>query len=148
VAACLALGLVAGVVWWWLAPTGDVVLQDGSLFAVEDPEVLAGQDVIFALVTAVAGVAVGVWVSARSDDRPVQRLAAALPAGQLGALVAWQIGRLLGPDVPTDPGVDAFPAPLDLHALGLLATWPALTATVVFVGLFVAGGFSGSRSRR
>lgn len=147
-AVCLALGLVAGLVWWWLAPTGDVVLQDGSLFSVEDPEVLAGQDVVFALLTAVAGIAVGLWVSIRSDDRPVHRLATALPAGLLGALVAWQVGRVLGPDVPADPGLDPFPAPLDLHSLGLLVAWPALTATVVFVGLFVAGGLTGSRSRR
>lgn len=136
-ATCVALGLVGGAVWRLLAPTGPVVPQDGYLFAVENPELIAGQDVVFALVTGFAGLAVGFWVVLRSYDRPVQRLLAALAGGLLGAVVTWQVGRALGPDLRTGAGEDPVPSPLDLHALGLLGAWPALTAVAVFLGLFL-----------
>lgn len=140
-AACLLLGLVVGVAWWWLAPTGEVIPQPEFLFSVDDPELAAGQDAVFALLTGAAGVLVGLWVAARSASWPVQRAVGALVGGVAGAVAAWQLGGLLGPDgVATGPDVTgsaAVPSPLQLHALGLLGVWPAVTATVAFVALLV-----------
>ena len=146
-ATSVTLGLVGGVVWRLLAPMGPVVPQDGYLFAVENPELVAGQDVVFALVTGLVGLAVGVWVVLRSYDRPVQRLLAALGGGLLGAVVTWQVGRALGPHLPARAGENPVPSPLDLHALALLGAWPALTAVAVFLGLFLTA-IGDSRSQQ
>jgi hypothetical protein len=139
--ACLLLGLLIGLAWWWLAPTGDVIAQPGFLFAVDDPELAAGQDGVFALLTGAAGAGVGLWVAVRSASWPVHRAVGALVGGAAGAVAAWQLGGLLGPDpVATGPDVTAgtaVPSPLQLHALGLLGVWPAVTATVAFVALLV-----------
>ncbi|MFP5345729.1 MAG: DUF2567 domain-containing protein [Actinomycetes bacterium] len=140
-ATCLVLAVLLGLAWWALAPRGDVVPQQGYLFAVDDPELLAGQDSVFALLSALAGVLLGGWVGLRPSAEPVARVCAAVLGSGVGAFVAWQVGRFLGP-----PGVSArprasphaVPAPLDLHALGALVVWPAFTAGAAFVVLLGA----------
>ena len=137
VAGCLVLSLWLGAAWWGLAPKGDVLARDGYLLAVDDPELLAGQDVVFGVLSLVLGVAVGVWLAARSAQAPLARSAGAVLGSALGSLIGWRIGRFLGPDAIGAGADAASPAPLDVHALGLLAVWPATTAVVGFLGMLV-----------
>lgn len=141
VGACLLLGLAVGVAWWALAPRGHVVAQPGYLFSVDDPELAAGQDGVYTLLSAAAGLLLGLWAAVRPAHVTVGRIVAVIVGGALGALVAWQVGGLLGPDaVGTGQQAGGGPpvaAPLQVHALGLLGIWPAVTATVVFVVLLV-----------
>jgi hypothetical protein len=145
------LGAGAGVLWNLLAPSGTVIAQPGYLFAVGDPELLAGQDGVYALLTGALGLGTGFWVALSSPALPLLRPISAVLGSLLGSVVAWQVGRLLGPDTPhvTRTGAATpVPAPLDLHAIGLLGVWPVLTATVAFVVLLAASllGRPGDRS--
>ncbi|HEX5510417.1 MAG TPA: hypothetical protein VFX41_01765 [Actinomycetales bacterium] len=142
VVGCLLLGVVAGVVWWALAPKGRVLAQPGYLLPLDNPELQAGQDVTFATVTAVAGLLVAAWTVRRPAAVGTKDVLTAVLAGVPGAVLAWQAGRLLGPPAPstgpTAGGGDPVPAPLDVHALGLVGLWPAVTATVLFAVLLAS----------
>lgn len=134
---CLALAVAVGVAWWLLAPSGRVLVQPGYLLALDDAELVAGQDVVLAGLGLLAGLVVGVWVAVRSATLPVHRAAGALVGSLAGSLLAWQIGRLLRPGGAAVEATAAVQAPLDVHALGVLVVWPATTTVVAFVVLLV-----------
>lgn len=149
-AAQVVLGVVAGVVWWLLAPTGEVVLAGDVVVAPDVPELQAAQDGTFVLVAVVAGLLGGAWLTAAPGRAPALRATGTVGGALLGSAVAWAVGALLGPpSVATQlqDGVQALQSPLALSAYGVLGVWPAVTATVAFGGLLVTGLVSGRQGR-
>lgn len=139
------VGVLFGLLWWWLAPhvplVGDVV-EDNWVVYLKDSEgeQAAGVDGTFALLGLAFGLvsAVVVFLLRRRGGVP---LVVALGLGALlGSVVAWRLGVWLGPtsDVlahakAAGKGV-TFSAPLKLGAKGALLAWP-LGALLVHLGL-------------
>ncbi|THJ67535.1 hypothetical protein E8P82_05430 [Arthrobacter echini] len=124
----ILLGVLVGVTWWLLAPTGRIF---------GDPTVSTQwvlRDLAFAGLELVAGVTIGVVLALRlSLPAVVPRITAALGGSVIGSLLALGVGQglasLLGPDGRVGlPGSD-----FALASYGALAIWPATTAIVVFV---------------
>lgn len=139
------LGVLFGLLWWWLAPhvplVGDVTEENWVVYLKDsEGEQAAGVDGTFALLGLAFGLisAVVVFLLRRRGGVPV---VVALGLGALlGSVVAWRLGVWLGPtsDVlahakAAGKGV-TFPAPLKLGAKGALLAWP-LGALLVHLGL-------------
>jgi hypothetical protein len=132
----LLAGIPTGLLWWWLAPRADFRVTGEGPVPIGDPpeELLVADDAVYALVLAGVGLLAGVaaWFLCRRGVATV--LALALGAC-LTAVVAWQLGELLG----------AGPSKAQLAAEGTrvttsltLGSWPALavapfTALVAYV---------------
>jgi LPXTG-motif cell wall-anchored protein len=93
-------GLPAGLIWLWLAPRGSYrVTATGvePLGGTPSPELLMADDGVYVLILAGLGLLAGLGVWLLRRHRGVVVLAA-LAAGMIAAaLVAWQLGELLGP---------------------------------------------------
>jgi hypothetical protein len=91
-------GLPAGVLWWLLAPRADYRITADGPAALGDPseELLVADDAVFVLVLAGIGLICGgaVWWLRRR--RGVAAVLALAVGGTLTAVVAWQVGELLG----------------------------------------------------
>lgn len=91
-------GLVAGLLWWWLAPRADFRITDAGPVAVGSPsgELLVADDAVLALILTGLGLVAGgaAWFLRRR--RGVATVLALAVGGSLMAVVAWQLGELLG----------------------------------------------------
>ncbi|MFC6699197.1 DUF2567 domain-containing protein [Streptomyces thermocoprophilus] len=143
--AVAVLGVLLGVLWWWLAPhvprVGDEV--DGTWYVyAKDPE---GEQVVavdgtFTLLALAFGLvsAVAVFAWRRRGGVP---LVVGLGLGSLlGAVLAWRVGMWLGPTSDlvahakeVGKGV-TFSGPLELNAKAALLAWP-LGALLAHLGL-------------
>jgi hypothetical protein len=89
----------AGLLWWWLAPRAEFrITADGPVaFGNPSEELLVADDAVYALVLAAAGLVAGgvVWLLRRR--RGVATVLALAVGASLTAVVAWQVGELLGP---------------------------------------------------
>ncbi|MFJ3668444.1 AAA family ATPase [Streptomyces sp. NPDC090106] len=139
------LGLVLGVLWWWLAPhvplVGELVSDRWYVYLKDNEgEQSIGVDGTFTLLGlafgAVSAIAVFVW--RRRGGVPL--VVALGVAGLLGSLLAWRLGVWLGPEQDVVAHAKAvgkgvgFDAPLKLGAKGALLAWP-LAALLVHLGL-------------
>jgi hypothetical protein len=131
VLAVLALaGFPVGLLWWWLAPRADFRITADGPVAVGQPsdELLAGDDVVFALLVAGVGVLAGVlaWSLLRRR-RGVATLVAIGLGSAACAGIGWQLGELLGP-APTHAQLAAVGATvttgLSLRSPAALAVGP------------------------
>jgi LPXTG-motif cell wall-anchored protein len=99
VAVGLALaGVPAGLLWWLLAPRADFRITDAGPVVVGNPseELLVGDDVVYTLVLAGLGLLAGAaawWLRRRRGVATVLALAV---GALVAALIAWQVGELLG----------------------------------------------------
>jgi hypothetical protein len=121
------LGVLLGVLWWLLAPTG-------RLFG--DPGVAGDwvlRDLTLAALEFVAGLAVGTVVAVRLRlPGVVARVLAAIGGSIIGSALALGVGEglawLFGPDGRGDlPGSDFV-----LQSYGVLLVWPATAAVIIF----------------
>ena len=99
VAGLAVTGVPAGLLWWRLAPRADFRITQAGPVAIGSPsqELLAGDDVVLAVVLAVLGLLAGSAAWALRRRRGVTTLVA-LALGMLAASVtAWRLGELLGP---------------------------------------------------
>ena len=91
-------GVVAGVVWAWLAPRADFRITDAGPVVIGNPseELFAADDAVFVLVLAVFGLVAGVsaWFLRRRRGVAIV-LALSVGCAAMG-VVAWQLGELLG----------------------------------------------------
>lgn len=124
----ILLGIVVGVLWWLLAPTG-------RLFG--DPLIAADwvlRDLTLAGLGLLAGIAVGTIVAVRLRlPGVVARVVAAIVGSGVGSALALGVGEgfawLFGPD-----GSDDLPGShFVLQSYGALLIWPATVAVVIFV---------------
>jgi hypothetical protein len=103
VAARLALvlavaGVLAGLIWWWLAPRADFRVTDAGPVVIGNPseELFVADDTVFALVLAGFGLVAGLAAWFLHRRRGVAMLLALAVGCTAMALVAWQVGELLG----------------------------------------------------
>jgi hypothetical protein len=141
-------GLPVGVVWWLVAPLVEVQKRADGLYRVsgEGDESVIAADGWFALLTVVAGILVALTVYVRTRPGRVGPLVAVVVGGFAGAVVAWQVGHLLGPGSleATARGLAAgtrFQGPLDVSAYGVLLAWPM--AAVITYFAIAAGAETG-----
>jgi len=131
-------GVLAGLVWWWLAPRGvyrvttDDVVPVGRM---PSAELFMADDGVFLLVLAGLGLIAGAVVWSRRRQRGVVALAGLTVGMAAAGVVAWQLGRLLGP-APTkaqlaDVGARVTTS-LDLGAAAALVVGP-FAAVLVYV---------------
>jgi hypothetical protein len=127
-------GVLAGLIWWWLAPRADFRITDAGPVAVGNPseELFAADDAVFTLVLAAFGLVAGVVTWFLRGRRGVAMLLALAVGGTVMGVVAWQVGSLLG----------GGPSEADLADVGTvvttalkLASLPAL-AVAPFLALF------------
>ena len=98
VLALAAAGVLAGVVWWWLAPRADFRVTDTGPVAIGNPseELFAADDSVFALVLAGFGLVAGLVAWFLRRRRGVAILFVLAIGCSAMAVVAWQVGELLG----------------------------------------------------
>jgi hypothetical protein len=93
-----AAGLIAGLLWWWLAPRADFRITDAGPVAIGDPsgELFVADDSVFALILFAMGLIAGgaAWFLRRR--RGVATVLALAVGASLLAVVAWQLGEALG----------------------------------------------------
>jgi hypothetical protein len=91
-------GLVAGLLWWWLAPRADFRITASGPVAIGNPpeELLVADDVVLALILTGFGLVAGgsAWFLRRR--RGVAMVVALAFGGSVLSAVAWQLGELLG----------------------------------------------------
>ena len=143
VAAVLALGVVAGVLWWALAPRTLGVAGVGQAAAYPTPDYPSAAVITtYSAVTVGAGLLVGIPVVARIDEQVATRAAVFIAAGLPAALIAYGVGFVLGPPtIATQVAAKAahVQVPLVLPSPLLALAWPAATAVLSTVGLLVSG---------
>jgi hypothetical protein len=107
-------GVVAGLLWWWLAPRADFRITDSGPVVIGSPpdELLVADDTILVLILSAFGLVAGAaaWFARRR--RGVATVLALAVGASLMAVVAWQLGELLG----------AGPSRAELAAVGTVVT--------------------------
>jgi LPXTG-motif cell wall-anchored protein len=145
VLALAVAGIPAGLLWWWLAPRADFRITDAGPVVIGDPpeELLVAADAVFALVLAGVGLLAGgaAWFLRRR--RGVATVLALALGGSAAAVVAWQVGQLLGAGPSeaelADVGAVVTTA-VNLGSLPALAVAP-FTALLAYLGsvLYTSG---------
>ncbi|NHW48933.1 hypothetical protein HAV21_18905 [Paenarthrobacter sp. MSM-2-10-13] len=131
-----ALGVVAGVVWWLLAPGGlNLVSGNPDLANAANPDSWLPRDLVLGALMLLAGCLTGVMLDGKlQGEGSGRRLTFALVGGALGALIAWLVGlltgQLLGP--APDPALGSGFG-FTLRSYAVLVLWPAAIAFITFV---------------
>ncbi len=125
----LALGVVGGLLWWWLAEPAEWEVTEQGIILTEDAA--RGQFAVVVTFVAVGAVLSLVWGWAAG--RSLRELGwvlvpvLAVVAGA-AAVIAWQVGLLLGPPDPrdvADPSLgDRLPSQLEVDAVAAFLVWP------------------------
>ncbi|MFK0040795.1 hypothetical protein ACIQTW_13250 [Paenarthrobacter sp. NPDC090517] len=131
-----ASGVVAGLIWWLLAPGGlNLVSGNPDLANAANPDSWLPRDLVLAALMLLAGCLTGVMLDGKlNGDGAARRFAFALLGGALGAVFAWLVGllaaQLLGPapDPALGPGFG-----FTLRSYAVLVLWPAAIAFITFV---------------
>jgi hypothetical protein len=91
-------GVVAGLIWWWLAPRADFRITSTGPVAIGDPseELLVADDSVFALIVIGFGLVAGAAAWFLRQRRGVATVLALAVGGSAMAAVAWQFGEFLG----------------------------------------------------
>ena len=140
-----AVGVVLGLLWWWLAPSVPY-LSDGERAFLRNSE---GEDTVsvdgtFALIAAGLGLLTGLLVFLFRRTGGINIVVGLALGSLLAGLVGWQLGGLLGPS--GDLGARAeeagrggtFDGPLELNATIALLVLPlaALLAHLLVTAVF------------
>jgi hypothetical protein len=131
-------GLIAGLLWWWLAPRADFRITGDGPVAIGTPseELLVADDAVLALILTATGLIAGAAAWFLRRRRGVATVLALAVGGSAMAVVAWQLGELLGAG-PTEAQLsdvgNVVTTALTLGSLPALALAPfaALLAYVV-----------------
>jgi len=96
-------GVVAGLLWSWLAPRADFRVTDAGPVPVGNlsEELLVADDAVFALLLLGLGLLAGAAAWFLPRRRGVATVLALAVGACLAAVVAWQVGEFLGPG-PTE----------------------------------------------
>lgn len=135
VAAPLAAGVIAGFLWWLLAPGGGNVLSGNpGLGNPSNPDSWLPRDLTLAALMVLAGCIIGLTLDGRLDGPGAgRRFGFALAGGAAGALAAWGVGLLAGLlwGPAPEPGLGPEYG-FTLRSYAALLLWPAATAFVTF----------------
>lgn len=127
----LLLGVLLGVVWWWLAPLARADVEQGQVFLTGHQELQVSQDGWFCVVTGAAGVIAASVLGGQRRGHDSAVLVLGPPAALAVSLVAWVTGMLLGPSslaAQVRDGATHPLTPLQLHAYSALLLGPLLFA--------------------
>jgi LPXTG-motif cell wall-anchored protein len=115
-------GLVAGLLWWWLAPRADFRITDAGPVAVGNPpeELLIADDTVLLLILFGMGLIAGAAAWFLRRRRGVATVLALAVGASAMAVVAWQLGELLG----------AGPSRAELADIGHVVTTPLALGSV------------------
>jgi LPXTG-motif cell wall-anchored protein len=91
-------GLLAGLLWWWLAPRADFRITASGPVPIGNPseELLVADDAVLALILAGTGLLAGAAAWFLRRRRGVATVLALAVGGWAMAAVAWQLGEFLG----------------------------------------------------
>ncbi len=91
-------GVAAGLLWWWLAPRADFRITDTGPVVIGNPpaELLVADDGVLALILVGFGLVAGAAAWFLRSRRGVATVLALAVGASLMAVVAWQLGGLLG----------------------------------------------------
>jgi LPXTG-motif cell wall-anchored protein len=91
-------GVVAGLLWWWLAPRADFRITDAGpvLIGQAPEELLIADDGVLVLLLVGLGLVAGAAAWFLRRRRGVATLLALAIGASLMAVVAWQLGEALG----------------------------------------------------
>lgn len=143
--ALAALGLVLGLLWFWLAPRVPLI-SDGSAVLLRNPEgeEAIGAEGTFVLLSLGLGALAGAGVFFFRRQGGIGLVVGIALGAFLGALIAWRIGVWLGPT--SDLAAHArevgegepFDGPLQLDAKGTLCAYPfaALAVHLLVTAIF------------
>jgi hypothetical protein len=143
--ALLLCGLPAGLLWWWLAPRADFRITADGPAAIGQPsqELAVSDDSVLVLILVGLGLLAGAFAWALRRRRGVAVVAALALGAAAAAVVAWQVGELLGPP-PTEAELAdvgrVVTTPLRLSAVPALAVAPFSAVLAYLVGALVARG--------
>ncbi len=138
--ACLAVGVLAGVVWAALSPRAEYELDEhlhATLSERAHAEVIGG-DATFVIVTAAVGLLLGLLTWAWFHQRGRVVVGLTVLGSVLMTLGVWQTGQLIGGSGLTErlaaasPG-DLVQMDLELRALGALAVGPFAAITPIML---------------
>lgn len=123
------VGIVAGLLWWWLAPRAEFRITDAGPVAIGDPpeELLIADDAVLALILLGLGLLAGAGAWFLRRRRGVATVLGLAVGTSLMAVVAWRFGELLGPGPTKTQLADVgrvVTTPLNLRALAALALAP------------------------
>lgn len=141
--ATVLLGAVLGVIWWLVAP-GGALYGDEQL-----PETWLFRDLTLAVLEIAVGAAIGTVLVAKLElPDAVRRVAVGLGGSVMGSLLAAvtgnALGRFLGPHGTAElPGAEFM-----LRSWGVVALWPAVAASIVFMATVLAWANAPARRRR
>ena len=92
------VGVIAGLLWWWLAPRADFKITGSGPVAIGDPpeELLVADDAVLALILLGLGLLAGAGAWFLRRRRGVAMVLALAVGPLLMAVVAWRLGELLG----------------------------------------------------
>ena len=138
-------GIVAGLLWWWLAPRVDFRITETGPVPIGNPseELLVADDTVLLAVLAGIGLlgGIGAWFLRRR--RGVATVLALSLGGCVAGLVAWQVGELLGAG-PSREQVNTVGAvvtsSLTLGSLAALAVTPFAALLAYLVGVLYTPG--------
>jgi hypothetical protein len=148
VVTCVAFA-VAGVLAAWLwaqladPPSFQVLAQKSAIMDEEESARQFGVDLTYATIALALAVPLGLVTGWRWHRVGWPQVVAVAGGAGIAAVVAWQLGTVLGPDEPgslVDSAQvgDLLPEQLDVHATGMLLVWPvgALVGLIVAVLVF------------
>jgi hypothetical protein len=138
-------GVPAALLWWWLAPRADFRITADGPVPIGQPshELSVADDSVLVLVLAGLGLLAGALAWLLRRHRGVATMAALAVGAAGAAVVAWQLGQLLGP-APTEAELAAVgtvvTTPLALAAVPALAVAPFCAVLAYVVAALVARG--------
>jgi hypothetical protein len=139
VAVLAVSGFLVGLLWWLLAPRADFRITADGPTAIGNPseELFAADDAVFALLMAGVGLLAGILVwSLLRRRRGIATLLALAVGTAATAVIAWQLGQLLGPAPSKAQLADVggrVTTALSLHSLPALAVGPFCAVLVYLV---------------
>ena len=138
-------GAPAGLLWWFLAPRADFRITDEGPVVIGNPsqETLVAGDVTYTLVLAGLGLIAGAAAWRLRRRRGVATVFALALGATAAALVAWQVGEVLGQG-PTDAELTdvggRVTSALRLSGLPALAVAPFTAVFAYVVAVLAAPG--------
>jgi len=141
---CVAVGVLAGVVWQWLwTPSTGVVVDHEWLLGLSGLQAEFSATGLYVLVATVAGLLVGTLCGLFLDRAELVTLVAVLVGAALAGWLMVQVGQVLGPPDPRELAETArngtrLPSALEIVGISPYVAMPAgatLGLAVVLLGL-------------
>lgn len=151
--AFICLGVLAGLVWLWLAEPAQWQIRDNGIVLTEGAaKAQFSVLVTFVLIGAAASVVAGLAVGWLLDDLGWLVVPVVAALATLAALIAWRVGVELGPPPPasvTGGSIgDTISARLEVDSVAAFVMWPmaALLGVVVAACIDRRGDHDGEPS--